>query len=164
MALLPGSFNPLHAGHRELAAAARRLLGQPVAFELSITNVDKASLGAEEVRRRLAQFAGAGDVWLTRAPTFVEKARLFAGSVFVVGADTAERVIDPRYYGGGVWQALDLIRRHECRFLVAARRDAAGQLRTLEQLPLPRDFSALFLPLADFRFDISSTELRRQGE
>ena len=39
--VLPGSFNPLHRGHRSLAATASRILGEPVTFELSISNVDK---------------------------------------------------------------------------------------------------------------------------
>ena len=50
--VLAGSFDPLHDGHEGLAATAARLLGQPVTFELSITNVDKPPLGVAEVRRR----------------------------------------------------------------------------------------------------------------
>src|SRR5262249_9137181 len=88
-ALLSGSFNPVHAGHRCLAEAAARLLGVPVAFELPVVNADKPPLAVEEVRRRLAQFAWQAPVWLSRAPTFVEKAEVFPGAVFVVGADTA---------------------------------------------------------------------------
>src|SRR5262249_35492969 len=83
-AMLPGAFNPVHEGHWDLAAAAARLLGVPVAFELSVTNVDKPPLSPAEVRRRLAQFAWHGPVWVTRTPTFAEKARLFPGAAFVV--------------------------------------------------------------------------------
>ena len=50
--------------------------------------------------RRVAQFAEVGPVWLTRAATFAEKAALFPGAAFVLGWDTAVRVIDPKYYGG----------------------------------------------------------------
>jgi hypothetical protein len=71
-----------------------------LAFEISVTNVDKPPLAGETVRHRLAQFAWKSPVELTRAPTFVEKSRLFPGTTFVVGADTAERLFGAQYYGG----------------------------------------------------------------
>src|SRR5262249_6541814 len=91
--LFPGSFNPRHEGHALLARVAEEVRQQPVAFEISVTNVDKPPLTGETVRRRLAQFAWKSPVELTRAPTFVEKSRLFPGTTFVVGADTAERLV-----------------------------------------------------------------------
>src|SRR6185503_6901251 len=75
--LLPGSFNPMHAGHVMLARVAEELRQQPLAFEISVTNVDKPPLAGETVRDRLAQFAWKSPVELTRAPTFLEKARVF---------------------------------------------------------------------------------------
>ena len=45
---------------------------------------------AEEVRRRLAQCTWRAPLWLTRAPTFAEKALLFPGVVFVVGMTVLE--------------------------------------------------------------------------
>src|SRR4051794_9968871 len=84
LALLPGSFNPVHAGHWGLAAAAERQLHAPLAFELSVQNVDKPALTPDEVHLRASQFAGKADLWMTRAPTFVRKARLFPGTTFVV--------------------------------------------------------------------------------
>src|SRR5713101_3806852 len=97
--LFPGSFNPLHEGHVLLAPVAEELRQQPLAFEISVTNVDKPPLAGETVRHRLAQFAWKSPVELTRAPTFVEKSRLFPRTTFVIGADTAERLVAPKYYG-----------------------------------------------------------------
>src|SRR6187200_1562236 len=39
--LFPGSFNPMHEGHVLLARVAEELRQQPLAFEISVTNVDK---------------------------------------------------------------------------------------------------------------------------
>ena len=162
--LLPGSFNPCHDGHVGLARVAAEILGTEVRFELSVVNVDKPSLDAPEVRRRLAQFAGLATVELTRAPIFLEKARLFPGVTFVIGADTAERIVAPRYYGGeaGMNAALDEMAERGARFLVAVRRDAAGHLHGLKDAAVPPRFAGVFteIPESRFRLDVSSTELR----
>jgi nicotinic acid mononucleotide adenylyltransferase len=165
--LLAGSFHPAHAGHLELARVASRLLGGPVHFELSVVNVDKPPLSAADVRRRLLGLAWQGTVELTRAATFQEKARLFPGITFVVGLDTAERVVDPRYYAGSkraMIEALDEISAQGCRFLVAGRADARGCWRTLAELDIPGVYAGLFaeIPAEHFRMDISSTELRER--
>lgn len=167
-ALLPGAFNPVHAGHWQLAGVAQRLLGSEVAFELSILNVDKPPLEPEEVRRRLAQFERQAPLWLTRAARFVDKARRFPGSVFVVGADTAARILAPRYYdqeGAGLAEALELYRGQGCCFLVAGRVERSGRFVALEDLAIPATARALFrtIPPDVFRVDLSSTELRNSS-
>ena len=163
--LFPGSFNPMHEGHVSLAQAAEELRQQPVAFELSVTNVDKPPLAGETVRQRLAQFTWRAPVELTRAPTFVEKARLFPGTTFVVGADTAERLFGSKYYGGDedrMHMALEEIANSGSSFLVAARLDAAGRVRALNDIPVPRRYADLFseIPEHHFRVDTSSSEIR----
>jgi hypothetical protein len=162
--LLPGSFNPLHHGHRGMAAAAARIVGKPAAFEISAVNVEKPPLDEAEVRRRMAQFAWLAPLWLTRAPTFVEKARLFPGGVFLVGVDTAVRIVHPKFYGDSVetmHAALDEIRRLGTRFLVVGRL-LEGRFVELAQAAIPGEFRDLFtaVPPEAFREDVSSTELR----
>ena len=164
VALLPGSFNPLHHGHEELARVASRLTGREVLFELSVVNVDKPPLTHQEAEARVAQFVGRWRAVLTRAPRFVEKARLFPGSVFVVGVDTAIRLVQPRYYGdseASMHAALEEMRVLGTRFLVAGRA-AAGSFHTLDDAPPPLAYASMFdsIPEAQFRADVSSTELR----
>jgi hypothetical protein len=160
--LVPGAFNPLHDAHCLLKEVAEHL--GPAGFELSITNVDKAPLSHEEVRRRVEQFTWKAPVWLTRAPTFFEKATIFPGVVFAVGADTAARIVDPRYYGNSeaaMMEALAGIRDRGCRFLVAGR-DSAGRFLELKDLSIPPGLNDVFeaIPEQRFRLDLSSTRLR----
>lgn len=168
-ALLPGSFNPLHDGHRLLAAVAGRLLGATVDFELSRSNVDKPELDEAEIERRRKQFAEGERLWITRAATFVEKARLFAGTTFVVGYDTAARLVDPCYYRSDPIErdrALAGLMDAACRVIVGGRIDANGQFRVWDERTVHADFRSLFIPLGetDFRVDLSSTELRNRQE
>jgi len=164
LALLPGSFNPLHFGHLTLAAAAAARLSIPVHFELSVTNVDKPELPKEEIDRRTAQFAGVAPLWVTRAATFAEKARLFPGAAFVVGWDTAIRLIDPAYHGGTLERdtTLWVLCAAGCRFVVGGRVDATGAFRVWDRALVADEFADLFLELSesDFRVDVSSTALR----
>ena len=164
-ALLSGSFNPLHAGHSGLAATAAALLGRPVAFELSAVNAEKPPLPPAAVLDRLSQFAGRHPVYAANAPTFNQKARLYPGAVFVVGFDTAERVIQPRYYGdsrANMLAALDELRARGNRFLVAGRLDDNGLFHGLPELNLPTGYETLFeaIPARLFRHDVSLTEIR----
>lgn len=168
-AVLPGAFNPIHRGHRRLREAAAEFLGCSVHLELSICNVDKPLLSEREVRRRLHRIPDC-PVLLTRAARFVDKARLFPSCWFVVGFDTAARILDPRYYGHDPAkrdQSMRDLRLDNARFLVAGRVDTVrGRevFRSLEQLEIERDYAEMFseLPESKFRDDISSTVLRRQ--
>ena len=168
LVLLPGSFNPVHAGHLALARVAEEIRQQPVAFEISVTNVDKPPLAGGTIRHRLTQFAWKSPVELTRAPTFVEKSRLFPGTTFVIGADTAERLVAPKYYGDDeskMHAALEEIGRSGASFLVAVRIDAAARVRGLSDIPVPRRYADLFseIPQHRFRFDTSSSEIRARS-
>lgn len=163
--LFPGAFNPLHAGHRRMAQVAADRLGLPITFELSITNVDKPPLDFIEIADRLAQFSGE-QVLLTRAPRFVEKARIAPGCTFVVGVDTITRIGNAKYYGGGIGErdaALVTLRDAGCGFLVFGRY-GNGSFCTLSGVELPPILRDLCEEVseAEFRDDISSTALRER--
>jgi len=166
IALLSGAFNPLHDGHRQLAQVAAKILGQEIYFELPMVNADKAPIDPAETQRRLAQFAGFGPLILTGTPLFSQKIKLFPHSTFVIGVDTAERIIQTRFYNDDpaeMLAALREIRVAGCRFLVAGRFHNDHFL-TVKDLSLPPGYGELFEEISemDFRVDVSSTTLRQR--
>jgi len=163
-AIFPGAFNPLHVGHRRMADVAQQILAVPVEFEISILNVDKPPLDYVEMERRTEQFPPEQIVWLTRTPTFVEKAEQFPGATFVVGIDTLCRIADTRYYGRDATMrdaALQAITARGCHFLVFGRQ-VEGRFVTLADLDVPEALRKISrgIPAEQFREDISSTALR----
>lgn len=164
IALLSGAFNPLHEGHRQMARVAAEMLGQTVYFELPLVNADKAPLGLAEARRRAAQFIDFAPLLFTRAPLFNMKAALFPHSVFILGVDTVERLVQLRFYShdpAELEAAFDQLKAAGCRFLVAGRLRGETFL-TLKDIPLPEAYRDLFeeIPADLFRVDISSTDIR----
>lgn len=141
----------------------------PVAFELSICNADKGTISEETLCHRVEQFREASaDVVLTRTALFVEKAHILSDVRFVVGFDTAARLIDPKYYpGGGLETAMDAFRDRRVSFVVAGRVESpgtgTGNFLTLDNLVVPACARNLFvgIPEAQFRSDLSSTMIRK---
>ncbi len=165
--VFPGSFDPLHEGHRLMARIAGEIAEASVSFELSITNVDKPTLDFQEIRDRLTLFEPSAAVWLTRAATFVEKTSLFPRAVFVMGADTYRRLGDPRYYGGSKESAAVAVDRIASAIegLIVFGRVAGGRFEDASRIDAPEAIrrKAYFVSELEFRMDVSSTEIRRKA-
>lgn len=163
--IFPGSFDPLHDGHRLMARIAEEIAERPLAYELSIANVDKPPLDYQEIESRAAQFDGQ-PLWLTQAATFVEKLAIFPASTFVMGADTFVRLAEPKYYGGSQEAADRAVRTiaDNARGLIVFGRARDGVFEEPATLPAPEPLRriAYFVSQREFRIDISSTALRRE--
>ena len=168
--LLAGSFRPLHRGHRGLLQAGWEITGKILTpcFEISIDNVEKPEIAASDLISRLTQFQAEDDtVIITRAATFLEKARLIPGTTFVVGYDTAVRLFDDRFYedtadGSPTMAAMMELRDLGSRFIVGGRHDAEGNFKTVRDLDIPSGLGRLLveIPKEMFSDPISSTQLR----
>jgi hypothetical protein len=103
-------------------------------------------------------------VILSSAPTFSAKVLLLGSPItFCIGADTAERLPLPKYYGGeeGAECARQLLASHGVKFLVAGRvQPNASFVDCIESL-VPQSWAPMF-EMISFRDDISSTEIRKR--
>ena len=80
-----------------------------------------------------------------QAPLFTIKSKLFAKSTFVIGYDTAIRLIMPKYYGSEAQMLLELaaMRYRGCTLIVAGRIDEDRTFRTMADVALPDGLDTL---------------------
>ena len=142
-------------------------------FPISVClSFDRGANSTAQAAARIRQFHGKYTLLLTAAPTFIEKTQVLPGCRFVVGADTAARLIMEKYYGGtrqGLHAAFAAVAAADCRFVVAGRADdTTGQFVNFDRAKECANVGVdpeLFLTLteAEFRMDISSSALRAKG-
>ncbi|MDQ1274485.1 MAG: hypothetical protein QG610_56, partial [Euryarchaeota archaeon] len=165
--VFPGSFDPCHRNHVLMAKMASEKLGQPVHFEISVTNVDKPPIDFISLNQRLdslKEYKAEGfmaSICLTNAPLFLQKAALFLDSTFIIGADTLNRIFDSKYYHGAIDTPaiLKYFREKNVRFMVFRRKSVE-----LHISPEVLEFCEI-IPLDEYEDDgISSTEIRRKNE
>ena len=104
-AVFPGSFDPLTVGHLAVADAAHEQLDlAEVCMVISRDPLAKQSHAQAPLHERLdaIRAASSSRPWLRAAETehqlLVDIAQGF--DVLIVGADKAEQLSDPRFYGG----------------------------------------------------------------
>ncbi|WP_440948522.1 hypothetical protein ACSAZL_09990 [Methanosarcina sp. T3] len=165
--VFPGSFDPCHRNHVFMAKLASEKLGEPVHFEISLTNVDKPPIDFISLNQRLDSLreykdeSFMGGVCLTNAPLFLQKAALFPDSTFIVGADTINRIFDAKYYNAttDTPAILKHFKEKNIRFMVFQRKSVKLCLN-----PEVLEFCEI-VPMDEYEDDgISSTEIRRKNE
>ena len=159
--ILSGSFNPLHEGHIELLKASSKEFKKNPLYEISIKNVDKSKINFNDLINRINQFKSLGKLVVTNSAKFEEKSNIFKKSIFVIGYDTALRLVDDKYYDDDFRKSLKIIEKNNCSFLVSGR-FINKKYKKPNNINF-EEYDYLFNILSEekFRIDISSTELRR---
>lgn len=170
---VPCSCNPLHAGHTSLGQDAatdldgrfgsRREPTVPV-FCVTVDAPHKPVLTAQEMLVRLHSAKG-HRIWFASGDgLYVDKAERNPGSVFAMGADALDRMLDPQW--GDVEDILRRLHNSCTTFYVRGRTVSGGTFETVQSILVKRLdarllglFAHMFRHLPG-RVDISSTELR----
>lgn len=160
MHIYPGSFNPLHDGHKAIYQAAYREVCREACggsyYELSINRFDKAPVTVEELELRLRQFIGHADVIITNVAKFSEKAGVLRGyhkTVFHVGADTILRLM--------AHSSIHEIAGLNCEFVYYERLINGTRVAFPEKMPVNCSRGS---EIPEHLMGISSTALRNAGK
>ncbi len=167
-----GSFNPPHEGHLGLEESwFQKKSGAIFNISFDPPKGHKQSLSIQDVLSRVGMIHAISDskVEITfEDGLFIDKIKdKGKGSTFLMGADTLDRLLDPKW-GVGPVEIVTELRESQCMIAVHDRLDK-GTFKTLESVlkeRMPETFGwakdqGVFDRL-EGRNDISSTELREQ--
>lgn len=117
--LVPGTFDPLHFGHIAMAEEAASKSGLQPVFMLTMKPPHKEPISFSQALDRIAQFRSRDFLLDEGNALYIEKARAYPGAAFAIGADTLDRILDPKW--GNVIDQVDEFLRLGTRFFVADR-------------------------------------------
>lgn len=163
--LYPGSYNPLHQGHINIAKEAKEHKqgkDKTVVFQIDLVHPFKGNISEEEALKRATQFEWKAPILITSGQfTYLQKATLLPGVTFILGADALKNLLKPEQYPFIIYRLLTIFYNLQVKFLVADRK-TDDVILTVDDFPDIEDFRDIFfrLPIAE---DISSTELRNKS-
>lgn len=161
MTLFPGNFNPPHEGHFENARNA----DPETIFQVSASPPHKPALSLQDMLERVLNFRGRGHVLFSEnGSLYIDKARHFPNSTFILGTDALRRMLDPKW---GI-ETESLLREFESlgtRFRVSERTgDSLRDIMVRDSL-IPVWAYGMFecLPRTEFA-SLSSTQRRQETD
>lgn len=160
--IYPGSFNPIHHGHKAIADSIIHEYKIPLFLEFSIRNADKGLISEEEKIERVNHILSHGyECIATDKSLFVEKLdyiKQFNPNKiihFTCGVDTWNRIWDEKY-GPSFSELSNNFSEHECKFYIFGR-GGVEPVRNSFNKNLIADYKPI-------RIDISSSEIRAKYE
>jgi nicotinamide mononucleotide (NMN) deamidase PncC len=168
--LLSGSFNPPHEGHFGMASAFAHMDRHKVLFEMPDNPPHKPALSIHDLLKRAKMLKGQDRIF-THTPMFIDKVKAFPGMPLIIGTDTLDRLLDPKW-GISINDFVRALNDNNTDIFVAQRMVDGKLLLVNDVLAKYRgilEANALMWLLESThdlpgKWDISSTELRKQKE
>lgn len=157
----PGAFNPPHAGHFANAANAA---GPNTIFHITVNPPHKPEMKLGDILQRASYFKDHQVLFTRDDPMYLDKARRFPVSAFILGTDALLRMLDPKW-GYETIPMLKELADLRIRFKVS-RKEIDGKLVALENIlsAVPEKFHYMFSELPPTGYaKISSTEIRARS-
>ena len=166
--LFPGAFDPVHEGHVGITHALHdQIVTGEITWTIEAKTVHKEATSVQTLLQRASRifqndYPVQTLLFTNGLPLFVDKARHFPGAGFVVGADTLQRMLDPKWGPSAHDVISEFVERDS--FLYVVDRDGVTLDTIVDSLPQP---DGLLLGRISLNIEgdwkISSSELRRQA-
>lgn len=171
--IFPGSFDPPHEGHFNLAQRAVECVGPAsgVVFAVTANPPHKMRAPLSALLERVALLRGHDRMFTEDDALFLDKAKRYPNHAFIVGADTFQRLLDPKWGPEIAPMAREFVKRGAC-FLVfgrlvdgvwTTREDVLREVARVVDINTRADLNQISAPI-EGRWDISSSELRAAAE
>jgi nicotinic acid mononucleotide adenylyltransferase len=157
----PGTFNPPHEGHFAMARAAKG----NVLFSITVDPPHKDPVSLGEMCRRAKLLEGHDRLFSQGDALYLDKAKRYPGASFLIGADAAIRMFDPKWTADSAALAWELV-QHAVTFYVAPRRNEAGLVKDVSDVRklVPGSCAYIFRSLPSGIQDVSSSAIRASAE
>lgn len=132
MVLYPGSYNPPHPGHLNVAKEVEHVTRLPVVFAVTADGPHKAPLKLQDLLKRARGLRGKNRLFTRGDALFIDKARVFQETPIAMGADALRNMLDPKW-GTDIKQMLIEFAQLGTQFYVSSRPEN-GTILTLEDV------------------------------